>query len=185
MATIRVQPDAAGVVLLNRELSHLELMARVLDLAGDPNEPLLERVKFCGIVSSILDEFFMVRVSGLLDQVASGLSVRSPDGRTPAQTLIDIRHRVTALTAAQSELWRDTLCPALAQEGILLGTVDDLTPDERAELDSLFAREIYPVLTPLAVGPGQPFPYISGLSLSLGVVVRDPESGEERFARVK
>jgi polyphosphate kinase len=184
VATTRVS-DAAGAVLLNRELSNIELMARVLDLAGDPNEPLLERVKFCGIVSSILDEFFMVRVAGLLDQVASGLSVRSPDGRSPQQTLTDIRRRVTDLTAEQSQLWRDVLCPALAAEGIAVGTVEDLGAAERAELETLFAREIYPVLTPLAVGPGQPFPYISGLSLSLGISVRDPESGEERFARVK
>ena len=184
MATTRV-PDAAGAVLLNRELSHLELMGRVLDLAGDPNEPLLERVKFCSIVSSILDEFFMVRVSGLLDQVASGVSVRSPDGRTPQQALTDIRQRVMALAAAQSALWRDTLCPELAAEGIVVGSVDDLSEEERGELETIFAREIYPVLTPLAVGPGQPFPYISGLSLSLGILVRDPDSGEERFARVK
>src|SRR2546421_4053949 len=103
MAT-RLHPDAAPQALLNRELSALELNARVLDLAADPNEPLLERVKFCGIVSSILDEFFMVRVAGLLDQLASGLSVRSPDGRTPPQTLAEIRTRVLALTASQSRL---------------------------------------------------------------------------------
>ena len=89
------------------------------------------------------------------------------------------------LTAAQAKLWRDELCPALAAEGIRIGSVGDATADELDELESHFARQIYPVLTPLAVGPGQPFPYISGLSLSLGVVVRDPESGEERFARVK
>jgi polyphosphate kinase len=185
VTTTRVQAEGPPVVLLNRELSSIDLMARVLDLAADPNEPLLERVKFCGIVSSILDEFFMVRVSGLLDQVASGLSVHSPDGRTPQQTLSEIRLRALELTAEQSRLWRETLTPALAEQGIVLGAVDDLTPLEREELETLFAREIYPVLTPLAVGPGQPFPYISGLSLSLGIVVRDPESGEERFARVK
>jgi polyphosphate kinase len=185
VTTTRVPADGSAVVLLNRELSSIDLMARVLDLAADPNEPLLERVKFCGIVSAILDEFFMVRVSGLLDQVASGLSVQSPDGRTPQQTLSEIRGRVLELTAEQSRLWRDTLCPALEQQGIVIGTVDDLTADERDELETVFARSIYPVLTPLAVGPGQPFPYISGLSLSLGIVVRDPESGEERFARVK
>jgi polyphosphate kinase len=177
--------EAAPALLLNRELSALELTARVLGLATDPDEPLLERVKFCGIVSSVLDEFFMVRVAGLLDQVVSGLSVRSPDGRSPQQTLYEIRTRVLELTAAQSHLWREHLCPALAAEGIVVGPVDDATPAELAELESLFRRQIYPVLTPLAVGPGQPFPYISGLSLSLGVVVRDPDSGEERFARVK
>jgi polyphosphate kinase len=185
VATTRIAPDPSGAVLLNRELSSLDLMARVLDLAADPNEPLLERVKFCGIVSTILDEFFMVRVSGLLDQVASGVSVRSPDGRTPQQTLTEIRERVLKLTHEQSRLWREVLAPALGQEGIVIGTVDDLSAEERVELEAMFAKEIYPVLTPLAVGPGQPFPYISGLSLSLGIVVRDPDSGEERFARVK
>ncbi len=185
VATTRIAPDPSGAVLLNRELSSLDLMARVLDLAADPNEPLLERVKFCGIVSTILDEFFMVRVSGLLDQVASGVSVRSPDGRTPQQTLTEIRERVLKLTHEQSRLWREVLAPALGAEGIVIGTVDDLSAEERVELEAMFAKEIYPVLTPLAVGPGQPFPYISGLSLSLGIVVRDPDSGEERFARVK
>jgi polyphosphate kinase len=172
-------------VLLNRELSALELNARVLGLAADENEPLLERVKFCGIVSSVLDEFFMVRVAGLLDQVVSGIAVRSPDGRAPQQTLDEIRARALEITAEQSQLWRERLAPALAAEGIVLGTVADTTPAELDELESLFRRQIYPVLTPLAVGPGQPFPYISGLSLSLGVIVRDPESGDERFARVK
>jgi polyphosphate kinase len=185
MSATRLQADAYARPLLNRELSALELMARVLDLAGDRGEPLLERVKFCGIVSSILDEFFMVRVSGLLEQVASGISVLSPDGRTPHQTLVEIRRRALDLAAEQSLLWRETLCPDLSAEGIVMGTVEEATPEEHTELESIFARQIYPVLTPLAVGPGQPFPYISGLSLSLGLTVRDPESGEERFARVK
>jgi polyphosphate kinase len=181
----RVQPDAPAEALLNRELSSIDLMSRVLELAGDSDQPLLERVKFCGIVSSVLDEFFMVRVAGLLDQLAAGVAVRSSDGRTAQQTLGEVRSRVLELVASQSTLWRNGLCPALAAEGIVVGTVDDATDAECEELESLFAREIYPVLTPLAVGPGQPFPYISGLSLSLGLMVRDPESGEERFARVK
>ena len=181
----RLQLDAPEPPLLNRELSWLDLNARVLDLAADPNEPLLERIKFCAIFSSNLDEFFQVRVAGVLDQIASGLSVRGPDGRTPQQTFNEIRPRVLELTAEQSRLWREELCPALAAEGIIVGTVDDATEAEQAELETVFAQQIYPVLTPLAVGPGQPFPYISGLSLSLGVIVRDPESGEERFARVK
>ena len=171
--------------LLNRELSWLDLNGRVLELAADPNEPLLERVKFCSIFSNNLDEFFMVRVAGLLDQVVSGVSVRSRDGRTSQQTLDEIRVRVLELSAEQARLWSEQLCPALAAEQVLVGRVEDATEGEWAELEELFARQIYPVLTPLAVGPGQPFPYISGLSLSLGVVVRDPESGEERFARVK
>ena len=183
--TQRVDTENEPLALLNRELSALDLMTRVLEVAADRDEPLLERVRFCGIVSSILDEFFMVRVAGLLDQVASGLSVRSADGRTPQQTLIEVRERATQLTTSQSRLWRDELCPALAREGILVGSVEDASEEELGELRSVFASQIYPVLTPLAVGPGQPFPYISGLSLSLGVTVRDPESGEERFARVK
>jgi polyphosphate kinase len=170
---------------LNRELSQLDLIRRVLELAADPDQPLLERVKFCGIVSSILDEFFMVRVSGLLEQVASGASVLGTDGRTPHQTLDAIRTRALDLTAEQTGLWRDDLLPALAAESIVIGSVDDLGDTERDELESIFVRQIFPVLTPLAVGPGQPFPYISGLSLSLGLLVRDPKAGEERFARVK
>jgi len=182
-----VQPrsDTGYDTLLNRELSQLDLIRRVLELAADPNEPLLERVKFCGIVSSILDEFFMVRVAGLQDQVISGLAVRSSDGRTPQQALAEIRGGALALTAEQSALWRDKLCPALAAEGIVVGGVEDVSDDERTELEHVFTHHIFPVLTPLAVGPGQPFPYISGLSLSLAVLVRDPEAGEERFARVK
>jgi polyphosphate kinase len=183
--TSKALADVSGSSLLNRELAWLDLNNRVLDLAADRSEPLLERVKFCSIFSSNLDEFFMVRVAGLLDQVIARVNVRSPDGRTPQQALAEVRERVLELTAAQSRLWREELVPALAGEGIVVGTVDDATPEEHTELESTFARQIYPVLTPLAVGPGQPFPYISGLSLSLGVTVRDPDSGEERFARVK
>jgi polyphosphate kinase len=183
--TQRLHPDAPSLALFNRELSWLDLNARVLELAADSNEPLLERVKFCSIFSSNFDEFFMVRVAGLLDQVVSGVAVRSRDGRSPQQALEGIREGALELTRAQSSLWREHLLPALAAEGILIGSMDDVTPAERSELEAVFTRDIYPVLTPLAVGPGQPFPYISGLSLSLGVIVRDPESAEERFARVK
>jgi len=153
-STQRLQSDAAGEILLNRELSSLELIARVLAVADDPSEPLLERVKFCGIVSSLFDEFFMVRVAGLLDQVASDLSVLAPDGRTPHQTLGEIRVRVLDLATRQSRLWREELCPALAGEGVIVGTVAEATPEEREELESNFKRQIFPVLTPLAVGPG-------------------------------
>ncbi len=183
--TPRPITEIPNQTLLNRELSWLDLNKRVLDLAADPGEPLLERVKFCAIFSSNLDEFFMVRVAGLLDQVIARVNVRSPDGRTPGQALAEVRERVLELTSAQSKLWRDELVPALAAEGIVMGTVEDLNESEHGALEAHFVRQIYPVLTPLAVGPGQPFPYISGLSLSLGVTVRDPDSGEERFARVK
>jgi polyphosphate kinase len=171
--------------LLNRELSLLDFHARVLELAGDESVPLLERVKFFAIFSSNVDEFFQVRVAGLLGQAESGLAVRSPDGLTPQQALARIRERVLELYAYQSRLWKRDLRSGLAEEGIVIGGIEDCDKDEIAELERHYQREIYPVLTPLAVGPGQPFPYISGLSLSLAVFVADPESGEERFARVK
>jgi polyphosphate kinase len=171
--------------LLNRELSRIDWSARVLEQAFDASLPLLERVKYVAFFSSHMDEFFAVRVAGLLDQVASGLNVRSDDGLTPRATLAEIRRRVEALTARQATLWSDEVVPALAAEGVRIGGVADCSEEELAELAERFRRDIYPVLTPLAVGPGQPFPYISALSLSLGVFVRDPESGEERLARVK
>ena len=171
--------------LLNRELSWLDYNARVLALAADPELPLLERVKLCAIFSSNLDEFFQVRVAGLMDQAASGLAVRSPDGRTPHQALTEIRTRVRGLIDRQARLWSSELCPGLGAEGIVVGRVEDCGKQELAELTSRFEGELYPVLTPLAVGPGQPFPYISALSLSVIVFVRDPETGEERLARVK
>ncbi len=170
---------------LNRELSFIDVCARVLELGGDVSLPLLERVKFLAISSSMVDEFFMIRVAGLLGQQASGISVRSPDGRTPQETLGEIRERAVDLTARQSRLWSRELSPLLAERGILVGNVDDCTQGERDELASIFDREIFPILTPLAVGPGQPFPYISALSLSLAVFVVDPETAEQRFARVK
>ena len=171
--------------LLNRELSWLEWNARVLDLVADPELPLLERVKFCSIFASNLDEFFMVRAAGLTRQSAARLTVRSADGLTPKEALAAIRTRVLSLVARQSQLWSRELRPALETAGIMIGSVEDCSDEELAALAAMFDREIFPVLTPLAVGPGQPFPYISGLSLSIGLFVRDPETGEERFARVK
>jgi polyphosphate kinase len=181
----RVRKGATGPRVLNRELSALALNERVLELASDSDQPLLERVRYCSIVSSVLDEFFMIRIAGLLDQAASGLAVRSTDGRLPAEVLADIRERVLALSKAQSKLWTGDLCPALAEKGILIGSVDDLSKRELATLAKRFEREVFPVLTPLGVGPGQPFPFISPLSLSLGMLVRDPDTDEERFARLK
>jgi polyphosphate kinase len=171
--------------LLNRELSWLDYNARVLELAGDSGLPLLERAKLCRYFSSNLDEFFMVRVAGLMGQAAAGVTVRSADGRSPQETLAAIRERVLDLTSRQGKLWKRDLRPGLAEQGIVVAQIEDCTDEEIEELTEQFEREIYPVLTPLAVGPGQPFPYISGLSLSLGIFVRDPDSGEERFARVK
>jgi polyphosphate kinase len=183
MATRTKTPELER--LINRELSWLDSSERLLDLAADPAQPLLERVKFCGIFSQILDEFFMVRVAGLIEQAESGLGVRSADGLTPQQALARIRERVIALAARQSKLWKRELRPALAEQGIAIVTVEDLSEKQLAQLAQRFEREIYPVLTPLGVGPGKPFPYISGLSLSLGVLAVHPETGEERFARVK
>jgi polyphosphate kinase len=177
------RPKAAR--LLNRELSRLDWSARVLEQAFDESTPLLERVKYVAFFSSHMDEFFAVRVAGLLDQAASGLNVRSDDGSTPRAMLAEIRPRVEALAARQAKLWAGELVPALAAEGIRVGTIADCTQSELEELSVRFRQDIYPVLTPLAVGPGQPFPYISALSLSLGVFVRDGETGEERLARVK
>jgi polyphosphate kinase len=176
---------SASEKLLNRELSWLDYDARVLEQAASPSVPLLERAKNCAYFSSNLDEFFMVRVAGLMGQEESGLVLRSPDGRTAQQTLNEIRAQVLELSARQAKLWKRELRPALAEHGIIVGEVEDCTKKELDELERRFEREVFPILTPLAVGPGQPFPYISGLSLSLGIFVRDPESGEERFARVK
>jgi polyphosphate kinase len=184
-AAPQTKAEPAVERLLNRELSWLDFNARVLELAADPKLPLLERVKFCSIYSSNLDEFFSVRVGGLMGQAVTGVTARSPDGRTPHEALAEIRERVLALTAEQSKLWKRELKPALAEEGIVIGRISDTSEKDLAELAERFESEIYPVLTPLAVGPGKPFPYISALSLSLGVFVRDPESGEVRFARVK
>jgi polyphosphate kinase len=176
---------AAADRLINRELSFLDYDARVLAVAQDSDLPLLERVRFCSICSQMLDEFFMVRIAGLSGQAAAGITVRSPDGRTPQQTLREARERVLELQAEQAQVWSGELCPALAAEGIVISRVEDLSEGDQSELGRRYERDIYPVLTPLAVGPGQPFPYISGLSISLAVFVRDPENGEERFARVK
>jgi len=187
MAAVRAKkrPLPAGDRLINRELSFLDYDARVLAVATDENLQLLERVRFCAIFSSMLDEFFMTRIAGLTGQAAAGVAVRSPDGRTPQQTIADSRARVLELFDEQSRVWSEELCPALAAEGIFVSGVEDLDAAEHTQLEHLYAEEIYPVLTPLAVGPGQPFPYISALSVSLAVFVRDPQSGEERFARVK
>jgi polyphosphate kinase len=182
---VAAESAEAEARFLNRELSWLDFNARVLEVASDRALPLLERVGFCSIFSSNLDEFFMVRVAGLMDQAAAGVPLRSPDGLTPQAALKEIRERTLRLTAEQAKLWKRQLRPELAEQGIVVAEIEDLTSAELAELESVFDREIFPVLTPLAVGPGQPFPYISGLSQSLGLFVRDVETGEERFARVK
>jgi len=169
---------------INRELSWLEFNWRVLEEARDQRHPLLERVKFLSIVSSNLDEFFMIRVAGIKEQILADIVENSPDGQSPSQQLQAIHSRVTRMLKDMSAcFWKD-LHPKLAAEKIHLLKMNELDPDDRAKLSGLFAREIYPVLTPLAFDPGHPFPYISNLSLSLAVVVSTP-NGEERFARVK
>jgi polyphosphate kinase len=187
VATVRARKRStpAAERLINRELSFLDYDARCLALARDETLPLLERVFFLKVSAEMLDEFFMIRVAALTGQAEAGVSRRLPDGRTPQQTLDEARERVLDRYRSQGALWREELCPALAEEQIAISSVEELEPDERAELDDRFEREIFPVLTPLAVGPGQPFPYISALSISLGLFVADPETGEERFARVK
>ena len=170
---------------LNRELSWLDWNERCIQLGRDATVPLLHRVRLCSFISTGLDEFFMVRVAGLERQAASGLDVRSPDGRSPHATLDEIASRVRDQVRMQSDLYEHDLLPQLAEADIKIGRVEQATRAELRALSAHYEREIYPVLTPLAIGPGQPFPYISGLSLSLGVFVRDPATGEERLARVK
>jgi polyphosphate kinase len=170
---------------LNRELSWLDFNARVLALAEDPHTPLLERVKFLAIFSQNLDEFFQVRVAGLKDQIAAGVKGRSPDGLSATEQLAAVQERARDLATRADEVFLRSVCPALAAEGIVFSTWSELDEDDRDWLADEFQRRIFPVLTPLAVDPGHPFPYISSLSLNLGVIVRDPSGGERRFARVK
>ncbi len=170
---------------LNRELSWLEFNTRVLALAEDPTVPLLERAKFLAIFAQNLDEFFQVRVAGLKDQVAGSVTKRSPDGRTAAEQLDEIRDRVAKLVSRHEHVFLDAVVPALAEAGIRFSAWDELDEDDLEYLGAQFDERIFPVLTPLAVDPGHPFPYISDLSLNLAVVVLDPQTGLRRFARVK
>jgi polyphosphate kinase len=169
---------------LNRELSQLEFFRRVLEEAKDESNPLLERVKFLAIVGSNLDEFFMVRVAGLKQQIAAGVVEPSIDGLTPAEQLAAIRKAVTKLLAAARACYQDDLLPKLAEAGIHLLGYGDLDQRQQAYVEKYFSQVIFPVLTPLAFDPGRPFPHISNLSLNLAVLIRDP-TGKEHFARVK
>jgi polyphosphate kinase len=157
----------------------------VLSQAREPAQPVLERAKFIAITSSNLDEFFQVRVAALKDQIAAGITTPTADGRSPAQQLLEVMDRVRLLVADQEALLHDELLPALGAEGIELCAWDELDDDDQKHAVEIFEQRIYPVLTPLAVDPGHPFPYISSLSLNLGVMVRDPDTGDRRFARVK
>ncbi len=169
----------------NRELSWLEFNQRVLHEAIDERTPLLERLKFMAIFSNNLDEFFMVRVAGLMQQVAAGVHKLTPDGRTPQQQLDAISDQLQPTAIEQHHHFNQVLRPQLAAHGVHILDYIDLNQEQRLYLQTYFEAQIFPVLTPLAVDPGHPFPYISNLSLNLAVVVKDPESGEEHFARVK
>ena len=169
----------------NRELSWLDFNQRVLELAEEAEVPLLERVRFCAIYANNLDEFFMVRVAGLFDQLDAGIDVRGPDGRTPTEQIDEIQARVLELDARLHGCFDGELRPALEEHGIRIVSLASASAQERREIDLRFHEQVFPALTPLVVGLGRPFPYISNLSLSLGVLLRDPESGAEIIARVK
>jgi polyphosphate kinase len=182
-ATRRRGAHAPPIPYINRELSWLDFNARVLYEAQDERNPLLQRARFLSIFASNLDEFFQIRVAGLKQQVKAGRSSPTPDGMSAAETLDAIRLRLLPMVAAHSEAMRATY-EELAEEGIRIVGYDE-RPERHRELRRQFVDEIFPVLTPLAVDPGHPFPYISDLSLSLAVTVRDPLSGERLFARIK
>ena len=170
---------------LNRELSWLDFNGRVLALAADTSLPLLERAKFLAIFASNLDEFYMVRVAGLKRRDEMGLSVRSADGLTPREQLRLIGERTQQLATRHAQVFRESVRPALAEQGIHIVTWSDLTEADRSELSTYFSEQVFPVLTPLAVDPAHPFPFVSGLSLNLAITVRSPEDGGEHFARIK
>lgn len=170
---------------INRELSQIEFNRRVLDECTNEEHPLLERVKFLAIFSSNMDEIFMVRVSGLKQQVLLGITDTPPDGLTPREQLVAIYRTVTHLFAEASKHWQDVLLPRLAAEGIHVLQYDDISKRQQSKLRDYFEREIFPVLTPLVFDPAHPFPHISNLSLNLAVAVEDPDTGESHFARVK
>jgi polyphosphate kinase len=179
-------PDLeAPDLYFNRERSWIDFNDRVLQIAESPETPLLERVRFCSIYTSNLDEFFMVRVAGLHDLEDAGVRSHGADRASPTETITELRASVTELQRRLTECFEHDLRPALAEHGIRIVGWDDVSDDERAALTERYFRQIHPVLTPLAVGVGRPFPYISNLSLSLAVSLRDPESGAAAFARVK
>jgi polyphosphate kinase len=172
-------------LFFNRELSWLDFNDRVLELTEDSSVPLLERVKFCAIYASNLDEFFMVRVAGLTDQVEAGIDARGPDGLSPAEQISKVRERVLELDARLQRCFQNALRPALAEHGIRIVSVASASTDQREEINERFYDQVFPTLTPLVIGMGRPFPYISNLSLSLAVLLRDAGTGNEITARVK
>ena len=181
----RASPGHLQPRYLNRELSQLDFDDRILALAADRALPLLERVRFLAIFGDTVDQFFQVRVAGLKEQVHAALPQTSPDGMSPVEQLRAIHQRAAALLDRSTRLLMDELIPALAHEGVCIVSSADLNHDDRRFLAAEFSARIFPVLTPLAVDPAHPFPYISHLSLNLAVMVRDPSQQELRFARVK
>lgn len=170
---------------LDRELSWLSFNRRVLELAEDDTVPLLERINFLAIFANNLDEFFMVRVAGLKRRIETGIAVPTNTGRLPSDVLASIHAKAQQLQERHATLAEQVLIPALSEVGIDIVTMAKLSDNDRAQTDELFFSTIFPVLTPLAVDPAHPFPYISGLSLNLAVRVRNPKTGDENFARVK
>jgi polyphosphate kinase len=188
MGTDQPNTEDHKPLLFNRELSWIEFNSRVLEEGLDSSLPLLERLKFLGIFSTNLDEFFMVRISGLQEQLESSPSVLSPDGATPAAQLRQISERLRPLIQKQAECLLGEILPGLEQLGVRIVPYRELAAPEQQELERLFFERIFPVLTPLAVDPGHPFPYISNISLNLGVLLASPGAPvqeEPRFARVK
>ncbi len=185
-AVSATHPDLAEPALyFNRQTSWMDFNDRVLQLAENPDLPLLERIKFCAIWESNLDEFFMVRVAGLHDQVEAGIDARPADGMSANEQIDAVRALVLEQRARLQRVFDDELRPALGEYGIRVISYEEASPDDRRELDLLFRKQVFPALTPLVIGMGRPFPYISNLSLSLLVTLRDPEQEEEILARVK
>lgn len=172
-------------LFFNRELSWLDFNERVLELAEDESVPLLERVKFCAIYGSNLDEFFMVRVAGLWDQADAGIDARGPDGLSPPEQIKAIRSRSMELDRRLHACFAGVLEPLMEAEGIRISKLEWLSAEEKAQVNRVFERQILPALTPLVIGLGRPFPYISNLSLSLAVLLRDPETSTRVMARIK
>ena len=186
------QSPVPAELLFNRELSWIEFNRRVLEEALDVSHPLLERLKFLSIFSTNLDEFFMIRVSGLKEELEEEVVEPSPDGMTPAEQLKEISARLRPMLETHMRCLKEDILPRLEESGVRIASYKDLDRDERAAADAYFMEHVFPILTPQAVDPGHPFPYVSNLSLNLGLLV-EPGSGEKgstapqggkRFARI-
>ena len=170
---------------IERESSWLAFNERVFELAKSSESPLLERAKFLAIFASNLDEFFMVRVATLKRRIATGLAIKGPTGEQPKEVLASVLAQVKSMVTDHADYYRGVVAPMLLDEGIEIVEWAMLNDDERKHLNQLFIDRVFPVLTPLSVDPSHPFPYISGLSLNLAILVKNPENGEDVFARVK